>query len=146
MKRKKRVPEITVSLNYDYPAYSRPILEPLGMYKLFRQLFPMDEIQLRESMYAVYMSMSNRPIGWQRISVGCSAATLMNMKLVLGTAIKCNATGIVLCHNHPSGSLEFSDADKAITEKLQEAAKLFDMNLLDHILITKDGWRSMMCE
>ena len=65
------------------------------------------------------------------------------MKLIFQYALKTNAQGLIICHNHPSGNNQPSDSDKKITQKIREAAELLDMHLMDHIIITPhDGYYS----
>ena len=64
------------------------------------------------------------------------------MRLVLRDALLSMATGLILCHNHPSGSLKPSSADRLITKKIKDAAKMMDINLLDHLIITEDSYLS----
>jgi DNA repair protein RadC len=66
----------------------------------------------------------------------------MDKRLLMAAALKLGATALVLCHNHPSGSLQPSEADKKITKNIIEVAKLHDMQVLDHVILTKDGYFS----
>ena len=69
-------------------------------------------------------------------------ARFIDKKLILATALKCGANGIILSHNHPSGSLQPSNEDTNITQKLKEACKILDLDLLDHIIYTTNGYYS----
>jgi len=66
----------------------------------------------------------------------------VDLRIILVVALKCNASSIVLIHNHPSGNLQPSEQDKAITKKLREASKLLDLLLLDHLIISREGYYS----
>jgi len=73
--------------------------------------------------------------------------TVVDIRILLSVALKITATGIILCHNHPSGNLQPSNSDWDITNKIREACKLFDITLLDHLIITADRkYYSMMDE
>lgn len=106
----------------------------------------MNTIELQETAKVIYLNRANRVLGIYNLSVGSSSGTMIDIKLILATALKCNASGIILAHNHPSGTLEASKADISVTKKLKEASKLFEMTLLDHIIITKDSYLSMEAE
>lgn len=105
-------------------------------YQFFRQLFSDDTIQLRESFYALYVNNAKKPLGYFLLGLGSTSAVVVDIKLLLSIAIKCNATGIVIAHNHPSGCLKPSKMDVSITTKAKEACKLFDITLLDHLILT----------
>ena len=73
------------------------------------------------------------------VSKGGITGTIADPRLILATALKTAATGIVLCHNHPSGNLQASTADIEITKKIQSACNFLDIKLLDHIIISPSG-------
>ena len=76
------------------------------------------------------------------ISSGGISATLIDPKLIFGVASKSCASGIILCHSHPSSNLKPSQADLTLTRRLVEAGKLLDLQILDHIILTKRGYFS----
>ena len=78
-----------------------------------------------------------------QISQGGISGTVTDVRIILQYALKANASGIILCHNHPSGNVEPSEADIKITSKLKEAAMIHDITLLDHLIITKDNYYSL---
>ena len=88
-----------------------------------------------EECWALYLASSGKVIERMRVSQGGVQATVVDSKLVLKRAIELLASQIVLVHNHPSGSAEPSRQDIELTERVAEAAKLFDMRLLDHVII-----------
>lgn len=88
-----------------------------------------------EECWALYLASSGRVVERLRISQGGVQATIVDCKLIIKRAIELLATQIVLVHNHPSGSAEPSRQDIELTERVAEAAKLFDMRLLDHVII-----------
>ena len=67
-------------------------------------------------------------------------------KIILQTALKVHASGIILSHNHPSGNLRPSEPDKQITSKIKEACKVLDLHLLDHIILTEESYYSFTDE
>ena len=78
------------------------------------------------------------------VSMGGVSGTVKNERIILQYAIKANASGVIMAHNHPSGNLEPSDADKKISSKIKTALELMGMSLLDHIIITADGQNSII--
>lgn len=115
-------------------------------YKCFYTHWDLSTIELQEQAKVIYLNRANRVLGIYNLSTGSTSGTAIDIKLILATAIKANASGIILAHNHPSGTLKPSKSDIKITEKLSEASKLFDIRLLDHIIITKDTYLSMESE
>ena len=106
-----------------------------------RKVFPVP-IQEREAFVVLYLNNSNRTLGISVISIGGITGTLVDIRLVLRDALLSMATGLILCHNHPSSTLQPSHADKNITNKIKEASQLMDIKLLDHLIITKDSYFS----
>ena len=104
-----------------------------------RTMFNDDTMEVSESVVVVYMNRSNNSIGWFKVSQGGISGTVIDVRLVLVTALKCLASGMIICHNHPSGNTSPSDSDVKITQKLKEAGSLMDVQLLDHLILTPDG-------
>ena len=105
------------------------------MVALFR---PQLETLAYEECWAVYLTSSNRIIERQRISQGGVQGTVVDHRLVVKRA-ELLATQLVLIHNHPSGAAAPSPQDKVLTERVAQAAALFDIRLLDHIIIAREG-------
>lgn len=104
-----------------------------------RQMFDEDIIEACESVVVVYLNRKNNSIGWFKVSQGGISGTVIDVRLVLATALKCLASGMIMCHNHPSGNTDPSESDQKITQKLKEAGATMDIQLLDHIILTPDG-------
>lgn len=101
-----------------------------------------EDLSIRESMYAIYTNQANNTIGYQLISAGAIAATIADCRIILKGAIDCLASGVILVHNHPSGSLRPSNADNEITSKIEKYLKEIDIRLIDHLIITEDSYFS----
>ncbi|MEL4456706.1 JAB domain-containing protein [Lutimonas vermicola] len=110
-----------------------------------RQVYPV-EINIREAMVVLFLSNSNKTLGWSIASIGGITGTLVDVRLVLRDALLTQATSIILVHNHPSNSLEPSQADLTITQKVKKAAELMDIKLLDHLILTEDAYYSFTDE
>ena len=89
-----------------------------------------------EECWAIYLTNSNRIIERYRISQGGVQATVVDQRLIVKRALELLSTRIIIAHNHPSGSAKPSSADFEITDKIKEATSLFDIQLLDHIIIS----------
>lgn len=92
-----------------------------------------------EECRALYLTSSNRLIEQQRISQGGVQGTIVDHRLVIKRALELLSTKIVLVHNHPSGAAEPSEADRHLTRRLKEAAALFDIRLVDHLIVAREG-------
>jgi DNA repair protein RadC len=115
--------------------------------KLFRSIYNPNTIALKEEVYAVYLNTSNKVLGFKQISSGGITSTVVDIRIILGIALKSAAKGIILAHNHPSGNLSPSDADNKLTDKLYKACKIMDIDLVDHIIISPfGGYYSFMKE
>lgn len=97
----------------------------------------------KEHFYALFLDTKNQVIGSELISVGTLNASLIHPREVFNAAIRASANAIILVHNHPSGDCKPSSEDKKITKKLVEGGNLLGVNVLDHIVIGKDGFSSL---
>lgn len=104
-----------------------------------RLFFPEDNICLQERFVAMYLNRANRVIGIYPVSLGGITGTVADVRLILAVALKTAATGIILIHNHPSGNLTPSHADKTLTQKMKEAASLMDIQVTDHLILAPDS-------
>ena len=99
-----------------------------------------------EEFWVLYLNNSNKVIHKSQLSKGGIAGTVVDIRLVFKMALEQNATSLILTHNHPSGKLEASNADKEITQKLKLAGEQLEIRVLDHIIITEKGYLSFQDE
>lgn len=99
-----------------------------------------------EEFWIIYVNNSNKVIQKNQLSKGGITGTLVDVRLALKTAIEVGATGIILAHNHPSGTLKPSEADKKLTQKLKIAGESLDIKVLDHLIITEKAYFSFADE
>lgn len=99
-----------------------------------------------EEFWIIYLNNSNKVIQKNQLSKGGITGTLVDVRLVLKIALEVGATGLILSHNHPSGTLKPSEADKQITQKLKNAAQSLDIKVLDHLIITENAYFSFADE
>ncbi len=95
-----------------------------------------------EQFWVLYLNNANKLVSKWNISQGGITATLVDIRRLLKKALELNSTGLILCHNHPSGTLRASEADCKLTAKVAAAAKLMDIQLLDHIIVTDQSYFS----
>lgn len=103
-------------------------------------------MEIREEFNILLLNRANHVLGWFNVSVGGTSGTLIDPKLIFSVALKCNACGIILCHNHPSGNLTPSESDLNLTKKLNSGGKLLEINILDHLILTTDSFYSFADE
>lgn len=141
---KINLPEIKLSyVTSAKNSFSQRITSSKDAEKIFRKLFGKGEMELREQVIILYLNNTNKVIGYYRHSMGGIAGSVIDPRLILATALKSLSTGIILCHNHPSGSLKPSKSDIKISIQLKEAVRHMEIDLLDHIIITKKDYYSM---
>lgn len=134
----QNVSEITVG--YKSTDRVKPVVKTSkDAYQELIQWFPEDLIGLQEMFLVAYLNRSNKIIGVYQVSRGGITATVADPRLILATALKVAATGIILCHNHPSGSLRPSSLDEELTNKIKQGARFMDIMVLDHLIVSPDG-------
>jgi DNA repair protein RadC len=95
-----------------------------------------------EEFWVLLLNRNNRAIHRFMTSKGGITSTIIDVRMIMKTALERPATSMILCHNHPSGNTMPSDADQQITRKLKEAGKLMDIQVLDHIIIAQKSYYS----
>lgn len=106
----------------------------------------MNTIELQEEFKILILNRSNQVLGIYPLSKGGVSATIVDPKLVFSVALTCNASSLIICHNHPTGELKPSSHDLSLTKKLKEASDFLSINLLDHLIISKHGYFSFADE
>jgi DNA repair protein RadC len=113
---------------------------------IFEMMQPIIGELPHEEFWIIYLNNSNKVISKSQLSKGGITGTLVDVRLVYKTALEMGATGLILCHNHPSGTLKPSDADRQITKKLKLAGESLDIKVLDHLIVTENGYMSFSDE
>ncbi|MCW3467911.1 RadC family protein [Chitinophaga nivalis] len=96
-----------------------------------------------ETFYVMFLNHANKVLHYRCVSHGGMTSTVVDPRLIFREALEVHATRLVLCHNHPSGNLRPSQADIRITHKIKEVGQLFDMEILDHIIVAETGYCSL---
>lgn len=102
------------------------------------------DIDIRESFYALYLNRANQINGYAVIATGGYTAVNVDVRMICKMALDTLSTGVILVHNHPSGNLNPSMSDIEMTKKIDKALKLFDIHVLDHVVITRSGHTSIL--
>jgi DNA repair protein RadC len=94
------------------------------------------EIEFAEGFYVMLLNRANRLLGIRKVSSGGLTSTIVDVRLIFSIALKGLATSIIVFHNHPSGNVQPSDNDDAVTQKIFDAGKIMDIQLSDHLIIS----------
>lgn len=115
-------------------------------YQLFINQWDDNKLDFVEQFKVALLNRANRVLGIYEVSTGGVSGTIADPKLIFVAALKANACGILLCHNHPSANLQPSNADTRLTEKIVSAGRFLDINVLDHIILSREGYLSFADE
>ena len=108
--------------------------------------FYSDDIEIYESFFILLLNRANKTIGYAKISQGGITGTVVDKKIIAKYVIDSLASGVIIAHNHPSGQLVPSDADKRVTKDIKEVCSLIDTQLLDHVILTSESYLSFSDE
>jgi len=110
----------------------------------FRAIWPAYEHI--EFNYLLMLNRQNQILGYHQLSKGGMTGAVVDVRVIFQVALKASCTSIILSHNHPSGNLDVSDADRKITNQIKQAGVILDIPLLDHLIMTTDSYLSMADE
>lgn len=108
----------------------------------FIKQFYNDDIDIFESCFILLLNQANYTIGYAKISQGGVTGTIVDPRIVAKYAVESLATVVILAHNHPSGNLNPSSADKSLTEKIKNGLNMLDIRLVDHLILTDTDYYS----
>lgn len=142
---------IVSEIEISYKPKIKPAQRPLAKtskdaYAIFKESWDENLIDFIEQFKVLLLDNAYKVLGIFTCSSGGTKFTIVDPRLIYVTALKSNASKIMVAHNHPSGNKTPSTADKMITEKLRLGAKLLDIELLDHLIITSEGFLSFSDE
>lgn len=115
-------------------------------YEVLMHYWDEGKIGLMEEFKVLFLNHAQRVLQIMTLSQGGLTGTVADPRLILATALKLASCSLVLCHNHPSGSLRPSREDEALTQKIKTAAAYHDIKILDHLIVTTDGFYSFTDE
>ena len=128
------------------PSERPKITSTKDSYNLLLQTWDANKIEFVEQFKVVLMNRAHRVLGFYELSTGGVTGTVADLKLVFMAALKANACCLILSHNHPGGNPKPSHADETVTRKIYEAGKFLDIQVLDHVIITSEGYYSFADE
>jgi DNA repair protein RadC len=145
MKISNAIGELKISYRTTHAPYGK-ITNSLAAYEFLRKVWDMDLIEYQEQFCLICLSRANYIIGYEFISTGGSAGTVVDAKLVFQASLLANASSIILAHNHPSGNLTPSEQDDRLTRRLTTVGRSIDIPVIEHVIISKDGYFSFADE
>ena len=110
-------------------------------YEFIKQFFG-DDIEIFESFFILLLNRNNQTIGYAKISQGGISGTVVDIRLIAKYAVESLCSSVILAHNHPSGNINPSEQDKNITSKVKEALNMFEISVIDHIILTSESYYS----
>ena len=134
-----------------YKSNVKPSLRPKindskDAYELLKENWDASRIEFIEQFKAVFLNRANKVLGILEVSTGGVSGTVADPKVIFVAAIKANASSFLVAHNHPSGNLCPSKSDIDLTRKLRDGGKLLEIQLLDHLIVTVEGYYSFADE
>jgi len=137
------VAEVKITYRPKFKVSERPqISKSKDAYDILIQQWDKGKIALLEEFKILLLNRRNRVLGIVHISSGGLSGTVADPKVIFTAALKACASGIMVCHNHPSGELDPSNEDLSLTRRLVDAGKMLDLKILDHLIICEDNYYS----
>ena len=137
---KTKVNEISIKYQGNFKMKQAPkITSSNSAVELLFESWDKDRIGLQECFKVMLLNNSNKVKGIFEVSTGGITGTLVDVRILFAVILKSLSTSIILAHNHPSGNLKPSEADKQLTSKIKNASEFLDIKLLDHLIIIPDG-------
>lgn len=136
-----KVSEIKISYS---PKHSEviQITDSMSAFKVISNCWNHRIIQFQEEFKVLYLNQANHVLGIYHASKGGISSSVVDVRILFSVALKCNSSGMIIAHNHPSGNLKTSKEDINITNKIKEVGNLLNIVLLDHLILSKDSYYS----
>jgi len=142
-----QVAEVQLTYRPTFKTSERPrVTSSKDSYNILLEQWDHGKIDYVEEFKILLLNRGNRVLGMMTVSTGSTCGTLADPKIIFTAALKSNASALVLSHNHPSGTLKPSQPDLSLTKKLVDGGKLLDIKVLDHLIVTADGYYSFADE
>ncbi|CAN5699706.1 JAB domain-containing protein [soil metagenome] len=139
--------EIELIYKSKVKASERPkIITSKDAYNLLLQTWDENKMELQEQFKILLLNRGNKVVGIYEVSTGGITGTVADPRLIFTAALKASAVALILSHNHPGSSLKPSTADIALTQKIKEAGRFLDINVIDHLIICNEGYYSFADE
>ena len=141
------VAEVELIYKSKVKASNRPqITSSKDAYQVLLKAWDENKIEFVEQFKVLFLNKANKVLGIYDVSTGGISGTVADPNVIFVAALKANCTGIVISHNHPSGNLKPSRQDEELTQKIKQAGQFLDIQLLDHLIITNEGYLSFSDE
>ena len=135
MEQATNIPQFKLSWTVKVPAKDRvKIVSSYEAFKIFKAQYD-DSIFFQESFYLMLLNRDNKVIGVTKLSSGGTAMAVVDIKYIMSAAFLANASGVILCHNHPSDNLVPSNNDAEMTKRVKEALRFLDIQIMDHLIL-----------
>jgi DNA repair protein RadC len=139
--------EIQLSYKTKVKASQRPkITKSSDAYDILIDSWDDSKIEFVEQFKVILLNRANKVLGIYEVSTGGVSGTVADPKLIFAAAIKSSSSGLIFSHSHPSGNLQPSQADIALTRKIKEGGEILEISVLDHIILTSEGYFSFADE
>ncbi len=142
-----QIAEVELIYKTKVKASDRPkITASRDAYNVLLQCWDDNKIEFVEQFKVLFLNRANKVLGIYEVSSGGVTGTVADPKIIFVAALKANACNIVISHNHPSGNLKPSQPDEQLTQKIKQAGQCLDIKLIDHIIVTSEGYYSFADE
>lgn len=136
------VAEVKMSYRRDTGIEQKEIRTSKDVYDMAVSLYDKDVLDYCEQCYVLLLNQAGKVNGYRKVAEGGMSAASVDIRQIMQAALLTNSCGIAMIHNHPSGNLVPSRQDDNLTRVLQQACQFFDMNLIDHVIVTSEGYYS----
>lgn len=128
-------------------ASERPVIQSAkDAYNILMESWDEGKVELVEQFLVLLLNRANKVLGVHKVSSGGATGTVADPKQIFTAALKATACALIISHNHPSGNLKPSRQDQELTQKIKEAGNFLDIRLLDHLIVTPEGYYSFADE
>jgi DNA repair protein RadC len=143
----KQVAEIQLTYKGLMKISDRPkVTTSKEAFQIFFNAWDKEKIEFIEQFKVMLLNRANRVLGLVEISSGSSTGTVADPKMIFAAALKANACSLIMAHNHPSGNLQASQPDVDLSRRMREGGRLLDIQVLDHLIVTPEGYSSLADE
>ncbi len=141
------VAEVELVYKSKVKASNRPVIgSSKDAYGILRQAWDENKIEFVEQFKVMFLNKANKVLGIYEVSTGGISGTVADPRVIFVAALKANACAIIISHNHPSGNLKPSRQDEELTQKIKQGGQLLEIKLLDHVIVTTEGYYSFSDE
>lgn len=135
---KSKLPEITLKYKSTPYIQKAKVSSSQDLFDMMKNMFNEDTVEYCEESIIMFLNGANKSIGWMRHTTGGTSQTVIDIKMILVSALQCGASAMAVAHNHPSGQLSPSREDIKITERIKQGCEAIGVRFLDHLIITPE--------